>query len=357
MDKLPGVAMPLGSVMVDLASTEMQPHEKERLMDPQVAGVILFTRNFESIEQLTRLTAEIHALRHPKLLIGVDHEGGRVQRFRQGFTRLPAMGKLGQLYEKDPPEALKLAEQVGWVMATELLACGVDFSFAPVVDLDYGDSRVIGDRAFHQDAVSVSRLAFQLMKGMHEAGMASVAKHFPGHGYIEADTHLEVAVDERDLMTITQQDLRPFLNLIENGIEAMMPAHVRYPKVDALPAGFSRKWLQEILRKQCHFEGAIISDDLSMQAAVEWGSPAERVKMALQAGCDLVLMCNDPKAADEVLAKLSWQADALSHARLIRLHGRPHSDYHQLQHNPIWQSYAANVSRFYERTEQQELAV
>lgn len=356
-DKLLGVSMPLGSVMVDIESTVLQPHEKERLLDPLVAGIILFSRNYESVAQLQSLTDEIHQLRHPKLLIAVDHEGGRVQRFREGFTRIPAMGKLGDLYPHDSKKALNLAEQSGWVMATELLACGVDFSFAPVVDLDYGDSRVIGDRAFHSDPVVVSQLAYQVTKGMHKAGMAAVAKHFPGHGYIEADTHLEVAVDNRDFMQISQRDLKPFLSLIENGIEAMMPAHVRYPKVDFMPAGFSKTWLQDILRNQYHFQGAIISDDLSMNAAVELGDAPTRVEMALKAGCDLVLMCNDPVAADAVLTQLNWEASALSHARLIRLHGKGHISYQQLIHNPIWQAYAANVTQFYEQTEQKNISI
>lgn len=347
--------MPLGSVMVDIESTILQPHEKERLLDPHVAGVILFTRNFESAEQIQALTSEIHQLRHPRLLIGVDHEGGRVQRFREGFSRLPAMGLLGEKYQQNPAEALQLAEHVGWLLATELLAVGVDFSFAPVVDLDYGDSRVIGDRAFDADPIVVGKLAGQVMQGMRSAGMASVAKHFPGHGYIQADTHLEVAVDDRDFDAIAQQDLQPFLHLIENGVDAVMPAHVRYPKVDELPAGFSSVWLQKVLREQCHFEGAIVSDDMSMHAATEFGDAITRVTHALQAGCDLVLVCNDPISADEVLAKLSYEADALSHARLIRLHGKGELSWNQLKTNPLWQAASNQVSHFLNEKNQQGL--
>lgn len=355
MNTAAGESMSLGSVMVDIAGTELQPHEIERLMDPLVAGVILFSRNFESVEQLRKLTDSIHALRHPRLLIGVDHEGGRVQRFRQGFTHIPPMRVLGQLHEKDAQLSYESAEKIGWLMATELLAVGVDFSFAPVVDLDYGGSKVIGDRAFAMNPVTVSQLSFHLMSGMRKAGMASVAKHFPGHGFIEADTHTEIAVDERSFAEIQQKDMQPFLSLIENGVDAVMPAHVIYPKVDTMPAGFSQYWLQTVLRQQCHFEGAIISDDMSMKAATEYGTASERVLTALQAGCDLVLVCNDPQAADEVLAKVHWHADVISHARLIRLHAHQKIDYEKLQYNPLWQAAVSIVKVLNQKNEQQEL--
>lgn len=333
-----GKAMSLGSVMVDIEGTALQPHEIERLMDPLVAGVILFSRNFESVEQLQKLTASIHALRHPRLLIGVDHEGGRVQRFRNGFSRLPPMRLLGQAYAQNADFACEAAEKIGWLLAAELLAVGVDFSFAPVVDLDYGGSKVIGDRAFGMQPQTVAKLAFHLMKGMRKAGMASVAKHFPGHGFIEADTHTDIAVDERPFAEIQQKDMQPFLSLIEYGVDAIMPAHVIYAKVDALPAGFSHYWLQTVLRKQCHFEGAIISDDMSMRAVAAYGTAAERVLKALQAGCDLVLVCNDPLAADEVLARVDWHAGALAHARLIRLHAHERIEFRKLPYHPLWQA-------------------
>ena len=357
MEKLLGQAMPLGCIMVDLESTTLQPHEKERLLDPLVAGVILFSRNYESIEQLQALTTEIHQLRHPKLLIAVDHEGGRVQRFKEGFSMLPAMGQLGKRFRANEKEGLELAQQVGWLMATELLAVGVDFSFAPVVDLDYGDSRVIGDRAFDSDPVIVGKLGKALVQGMRDAGMASVAKHFPGHGYIQADTHLEVAVDHREFQEIAHKDIQPFLRLIENGLDAVMPAHVRYPKVDDLPAGFSKVWLQDVLRQQCYFDGAIISDDMSMHAATEFGDAPTRVTAALKAGCDLVLVCNDPVAADEVLSQVTWETGPLSHARLIRLHGKGHLKLSQLHNNPLWQSRASHVSHFLNSVNQQGLLV
>jgi len=355
MNHISGKSMSLGSVMVDIESRSLQSHEIERLMDPMVAGVILFTRNFESAEQIKQLTQEIHDLRHPKLLIGVDHEGGRVQRFRNGFTHIPPMRVLGELYEKDEKNSYDIAEKMGWLLAAELLSVGVDFSFAPVVDLDYGGSKVIGDRAFHGNSIAVGNLAFHLMQGMRKAGMASVAKHFPGHGYIEADTHLEVAVDNRSFAEIQQHDIQPFLRLIENGLDAVMPAHVIYPQMDNAPAGFSEYWLQNVLRKQCHFEGAIISDDMSMKAATEYGSAADRVQQALEAGCDLVLVCNDPLAADEVLSKVHWHSDTLSHARLIRLHAHGKFEYSKLQYEPLWQAAVASINVLNQQQDQQEL--
>ncbi len=355
MKKVAGEAMSLGSVMIDIEGTCLQPIEKERLMSPLVAGVILFSRNFETIEQLQRLTTQIHNLRHPRLLIAVDHEGGRVQRFREGFTHIPPMRLLGTLYEQDPSNSYQVAEKIGWLLAAELLSVGVDFSFAPVVDLDYGGSTVIGDRAFHRHSAAVGNLSFHLMLGMRKAGMASVAKHFPGHGFIEADTHIEMVVDERPFMEVQQHDMKPFLHLIENGLDAVMPAHVIYPKVDSLPAGFSEVWLQAILRKQCHFEGAIISDDMSMKAAQAYGTPSERVLKALQAGCDLVLVCNDPLASDEVLAKLVWHACTLSHARLIRLHGHGKFNYATLRFDPQWQAAVSVVNELNQVNDQQEL--
>jgi len=355
MNHIAGKSMSLGSVMVDIEGFKLQQHEKDRLMDPMVAGVILFSRNFESAEQIKKLTQEIHELRHPKLLIAVDHEGGRVQRFRSGFTHIPPMRVLGELYNRDEKHSYEVAEKVGWLLASELLSVGVDFSFAPVLDLDYGGSKVIGDRAFHANPIVVGNLALHVMKGMRKAGMASVAKHFPGHGFIEADTHLEVAVDERSLSEIQQHDIQPFLRLIESGVDAVMPAHVIYPHVDINPAGFSEQWLQKILREQCHFEGAIISDDMSMKAATEYGTAPERVTKALQAGCDLVLVCNDPVAADEVLSKVHWHSNTLSHARLIRLHAHGKFEYTQLQYDPLWQAAVSIVNDLNQQQDQQEL--
>lgn len=355
MEKLPGKSMPLGCLMIDLSGPNLLEEDFDRLLHPMVAGVILFTRHFQSIEQLHRLCDEIHAIRHPRLLIAVDHEGGRVQRFREGFSLLPPMRALGKLYDLDSGAALEMAEKVGWLMAAELLAVGIDFSFAPVVDLDYGDSLVIGDRAFHRDPKIVSSLSYHLTTGMRQAGMAAVAKHFPGHGYIEADTHLEVALDNRSFQEISHQDIQPFLRLIDNNIEAIMPAHVRYPEIDNLPAGFSQKWLQEILRKKCHFQAAIISDDMSMRAAAEFGDASERVMASLEAGCDLVLLCNDLKAVDEVLSNIKRPENMISHARLIRLHGKPGISLKHLHNNPLWQARATAIQHFLNEMNQQEL--
>ncbi len=316
-------AMPLGAVMVDLAGAALTPAETEMLLHPQVAGVVLFTRNFESWRQLAALCEQIHALRQPRLLIAVDHEGGRVQRFRaDGFTPLPSMSRLGALHDLNPMEADAAARALGWLMAAELLAAGVDFSFAPVVDLDHGRSRVIGDRSFHAEAQTVAQLAGQWLAGMHAAGMAGVAKHFPGHGYAQADSHTDVAVDERDWAAL-QDDLAPFRALIAHQVEGVMPAHVIYPDIDSRPAGFSPVWLKDILRGRLGFEGAIISDDLNMAAAKALGDIVRRARMALDAGCDLLLALNAPEEAARLLAALDHPIGPVSQARRIALHGHP----------------------------------
>jgi beta-N-acetylhexosaminidase len=327
--------MALGPVMLDLVGTEMTPEEKERLRHPLVGGVILFTRNYQSPAQLARLTAEIHAVRTPPLLIAVDHEGGRVQRFREGFTRLPPMRELGRLWDDHPQRARNLARQTGWVLAAELRASGVDFSFTPVLDIDYGASGVIGDRAFHRNPQAIAELAHGLMLGLKQGGMATVGKHFPGHGFVRADSHLEVPVDDRDFADIEMEDLVPFRQMIDFGMAAVMPAHVIYPKVDSRPAGFSRVWLKDILRGHLGFDGVIFSDDLSMEGASVAGGMVERANVALEAGCDMVLACNNPAAADELLAGLGWEMPAASRARLIRMHGKPHpQSWVQLHEDP-----------------------
>ncbi|HIQ41049.1 MAG TPA: beta-N-acetylhexosaminidase [Sulfurivirga caldicuralii] len=315
-------AMALGAVMVDLAGPTLSEAERERLLHPQVAGVVLFTRNFESWQQLADLCEQIHRLRQPRLLIAVDHEGGRVQRFRQdGFTPLPPMARLGKLHDLNPMAADEAARALGWLMAAELLAVGVDFSFAPVVDLNHGRSQVIGERSFHGQAQTVAQLAGQWLAGMHEAGMAGVAKHFPGHGFAQADSHTDVAVDERDWEAL-QADLLPFQALIAQRVEGIMPAHVIYPAVDTRPAGFSPHWLQTILRQQMGFDGAIISDDLNMAAAKAVGNIVKRAELALAAGCDLLLALNDVAGADRLLYGLDYPIRPLSQARRIALHGR-----------------------------------
>lgn len=318
--------MTLGPVMLDVLGTELTDEDRKRLKHPLVGGVILFSRNYTSQAQLARLTAEIHALRNPHLLIAVDHEGGRVQRFRDGFTRLPPMRELGHIWDEHPNRAKTLAHQTGWVLAAELRASGVDFSFTPVLDIDFEHSGVIGDRAFHRDPQAIAVLAHSLMLGLKQGGMASVGKHFPGHGFVRADSHLEIPVDERDYADIEMDDLVPFKQMIDFGMAGMMPAHVIYPKVDKQPAGFSSIWLKDVLRKELGFDGVIFSDDLSMEGASVAGGVVKRAEAALQAGCDMVLVCNKPDSADELLAGLKWQMPALCMARLIRMHGRPHPE-------------------------------
>ena len=313
--------MSLGPVMFDLAGTTLTTVERERLLNPLAGGVILFDRNFESLSQLEALTNEIHGLRDPQLLIAVDQEGGRVQRFRKDFTCLPPARGLGTLYDKDRDHAKQLAETCGWVMATELRSMGVDFSFAPVLDLDRDISTVIGDRAFHRDPDAVADIAHAYMNGMKRAGMASTGKHFPGHGGVKGDSHLILPVDERDYADIYNEDIVTFERMIHYGLAAIMTAHVTYPRVDSQPAGFSAVWIKDILRKRLGFQGAVFSDDLSMAGADVAGSASDRARAALGAGCDMVIICNDTQATDEILDKLESHDEPASHLRLARMHG------------------------------------
>ena len=318
--------MGIGPVMLDVAGTVLTPEDEARLRHPLVGGVILFARNYQSTRQLTELTSSIHALRSPPLLIAVDHEGGRVQRFREGFTRIPPMRELGRVWDEHPKRARHLAQQAGYVLAAELRACGVDFSFTPVLDVDYGASSVIGDRAFHSQPYAIAELAHSLLQGLRQGGMHTVGKHFPGHGFVRADSHLEIPVDERSYTDIELCDLIPFRQMVTFGLSAVMPAHVIYPKVDPNPAGFSKVWLKGILRGELGFEGCIFSDDLSMEGATVAGGVVQRAEAALQAGCDMVLVCNRPDLADELLAGLKWEMPATSKARLAQMRGRPHPE-------------------------------
>ncbi|MCB5184704.1 beta-N-acetylhexosaminidase [Methylobacillus gramineus] len=316
--------MSLGPVMLDVVGTELSKEDIRRIQHPLVGGVILFARNFQSPNQLKALTDSIHAVRQPPLLIAVDHEGGRVQRFREGFSKIPPMREFGKIWDEHPRKARQLAEEAGWIIAAELRAHGVDFSFTPVLDMDYGESQVIGDRAFHGNVQAINELAFSLLQGLKRGGMAAVGKHFPGHGYVVADSHVAIPVDEREFDQIAQSDMQTFRQLIDDGIQAIMPAHVIYPKVDDKPAGFSERWLQKVLRQRLEFNGVIFSDDLSMEGAGVAGDVTQRALAALNAGCDMVLLCNQPDKADELLANLKWDISAQSLARLARMHGRRH---------------------------------
>ena len=298
-------ARPRGPVFLGIEGTRLSADDRARLGHPLTGGAILFARNFESSPQLKALTAEIRALRTPRLLVAVDHEGGRVQRFRDGFTAIPPMRRLGELWERDVAGAAREAARLGLVLATELRAHDIDFSFTPVLDLDHGASAVIGDRAFHRNPNAVAHLAAALADGLRAGGMAGVGKHFPGHGHVAADSHTDLPVDDRAFAAIAAEDLVPFGALVQRGLEAIMPAHVVYPDVDALPAGYSRRWLQEILRGRLGFDGLIFSDDLGMAGAEGVGDLVARAEASLTAGCDMILACNDFAAADVLLAQ--WQ--------------------------------------------------
>ena len=299
------IRLPLGPVVLDPVGPALTDDDRRRLSHPAVGGVILFAHNYENPQQLDALTAEIASLRTPELFVCVDHEGGRVQRFREGFTVLPPMRQLGLLWDRDPDSARRTAHAVAYVAAAELAAHGIDFSFAPVLDLDYGGSSVIGDRALHYDPNAVGALAAEIVKGFAAAGMKAVGKHFPGHGFATADSHFAVPRDERDVATIMKKDVAPYRAAIEAGLGGVMPAHVILPKGDAEPAGYSKYWLQDVLRAKLGFDGLIFSDDLSMEGASTAGGIPERAQAALAAGCDMVLLCQNPQGQDKLLESLA----------------------------------------------------
>ncbi len=288
--------LPFGPVMIDIAGTSLTPYDKEKIQHPNTGGLILFARNYQNPHQMTDLINQIRRSREGEILIAVDQEGGRVQRFQQGFTRLPAAAVYA--------DHVHLAEDAGWLMATELISVGIDFSFAPVLDIDCGISEIIGNRSFSQDSNLATELASSFCKGMHRAGMAATGKHFPGHGAVALDSHLTLPRDDRPLADIMQKDIYPFKKLIEQGLDAIMPAHVVYSQVDSLPAGFSQRWIQQILRQQLAFDGVVFSDDLSMEGASFIGDYPQRANAALEAGCDMVLVCNSTSAAEQVLDTL-----------------------------------------------------
>ncbi len=322
--------------MLDLEGAVLTVEERELLLHPGTGGVILFSRNYEAPQQVQRLIKEIHALRSPALLVAVDQEGGRVQRFRDGFTLLPAASKLGELYDSHPQKAVDAAHSIGWLMAAELRAVGIDFSFAPVLDLQTTLSQVIGDRAFSADPLVVGKLAFSWAAGAREAGMPSVGKHFPGHGCVEADSHYDLPVDTRRFSEIWNQDLQPFRHMVNNQMEGLMPAHVVYSAVDDVPAGYSSYWIQEVLRQRMGFGGVVFSDDLSMVAADAAGCYAERAAAALRAGCDMILVCNNPEGAQEVLESLADYCEPVSQARLARMHGKGRFTVKDIREDPRW---------------------
>lgn len=330
----------IGPIMIDIEGQSLTALDKEKIAHPNTGALILFSRNYENPEQIASLVKNIRSARNGDILIAVDQEGGRVQRFQTGFTRLPAAGRYGE-----QPE---LAESAGWLMATELLAVGVDFSFAPVLDVDCGVSEIIGNRSFSQDGELAANLASAFRKGMNKAGMAATGKHFPGHGAVALDSHLTLPVDNRDLDTIRRQDLLPFQRLIAEGLEAIMPAHVVYPQIDELPAGFSAIWLQQILRKELGFDGAIFSDDLSMEGAASVGGFHERAGLAQQAGCDMLLVCNNPTAAEQVLDSIAIKRDANRERRLQGMRGQSKTERGQLLKSNEWQQVAKQIKQFNE---------
>ena len=325
----------LGPLMIDLKGTGLDAEERSWLQAPAVGGVILFTRNFADLKQLGRLVAEIHSARKPPLLVAVDHEGGRVQRFRRPFTELPPMRALGHLYDRDPDEALRVARAFGWLMASELRALGIDLSFAPVIDLDLGMAEVIGDRALHPGAKVVSALSAEFSAGANAAGMAVTAKHFPTHAGARADSHTALAVDDRDLDQLTD-DLAPYRRLIAAGLESVMVGHVIFPAVDPLPASLSPFWMREQLRDRLGFDGAVLSDDMSMAGADVGGDCGQRILQALQAGCDMVLLCNAPGEIPGAIDALAGYRNHASEPRLARLRGGAKTDWKELRVSDQW---------------------
>jgi beta-N-acetylhexosaminidase len=314
--------MSLGPLMVDIAGTELCAEDIEVLKHPLVGSVLLFTRNYRDPQQVTALCAAIRAIRSPHLMLAVDHEGGRVQRFREGFTRLPASRALGRRFEEDRRDGSALARSVGWLMASELRAVGVDYSFAPCIDLDYGVSEIIGDRSFQRDPDTVATLGTAYMLGMRDAGMAAIAKHFPGHGAVIADSHVALPIDRREFADM-EEDIRPYGRLIDNNLAGIMAAHVVYPAVDALPASLSRRWVTDILRGQMGFHGCVFADDLSMAGAVACGDILERSRLAYVAGCDVLPICNDRASVVTVLDRFKPDvASPASQARLVRMRAR-----------------------------------
>ncbi|MFL2554109.1 MAG: beta-N-acetylhexosaminidase [Candidatus Rariloculaceae bacterium] len=328
--------------MIDLKGTSIDAEEREWLQSPSVCGVILFSRNFESLGQLEQLIAVIHEIREPPLLVAVDQEGGRVQRFGEPFTVLPPMRSLGRLYDRDMSRALGTAHAFGWLMAAELRAVEIDLSFAPVVDIDRGLAKVIGDRALHSSATAVSQLVSAFAVGVHEAGMAITAKHFPTHAGAINDTHTKTASDSREFSELWD-DLQPYRHLISRKLDAVMVGHVSFPAIDPLPASFSSWWLNGQLRDELRFGGAIISDDISMTGATIVGNYADRVRRAIAAGCDMVLLCNASQEVPGVLDALEGYVNPPSQLHLMRLRGQQRQEWETLRSSEIWRDARLEV--------------
>ena len=330
--------------MVGIAGPELDEVEREVLRHPTIGGVVLFSRNYRGRGQLRGLCDEIHDLRRPPLLIAVDHEGGRVQRFRDGFSALPAAAQYGMLHDRNPGFACRAARAGGRVMASELRAGGVDFSFAPVLDLGRSVSSVIGDRAFHRDPDVVTLLARAFLSGMREAGVGGVGKHFPGHGGVAADSHHALPVDPRSYEDLQLEDLVPFERLAASDLAGVMPAHVVYECLDPHPAGFSGRWITGILRGELGFRGLVFSDDLDMAAAAAGGAHVDRACAALEAGCDMVLVCNDWPAAVAVVDGLKVGPDPVRSARMARMSSRRPTSFEQLASHATYRSAVAEIA-------------
>ena len=328
----------IGPIMLDVEGLTLTQHEQEKINHPNTGAIILFSRNYQNPEQVTELINSIRAVRDGDILIAVDQEGGRVQRFQNGFTRLPPASYYAQVPE--------LIESAGWLMAAELLAVGVDFSFAPVLDIDCGVSQIIGNRSFSTDPELATHLASLFRKGMNAAGMAATGKHFPGHGSVALDSHLTLPIDERDLDSIWAKDLLPFKQLIKEGLEGIMPAHVVYPNIDPDPAGFSPFWIQQILRQELNFNGTVFSDDLSMAGAASVGDFPERTRLAQEAGCDMLLVCNNPLAAEQVLETLPITQDPVREQRLQRMQAKPFMNREHLLNTEKWQQTSNLINQF-----------
>ncbi len=327
--------MTLGPLMVDVAGLELSAEDREVLSHPLVGSVILFTRNYADPEQLQRLVRQIHAVRNPRLLVATDQEGGRVQRFRAGFTKLPPLRLIGHQFDLDRAAGLELARRHGWLMAAELLSCGIDLSFAPCVDLDSGLSEVIGDRALHSRGAAVGELAVAYMHGMRDAGMSATAKHFPGHGAVVADSHLALPVDRREFTDLSEE-LTPYRRLIANGLPAVMVAHILFPSVDDKPASLSQRWIEGVLRGDLRFSGAIFADDLSMGGAASYGDIVSRAAQALAAGCDVLPVCNSRESVLRLLSGLQAAPDPASHLRQARLRAHAHPERSELLASNHW---------------------